>query len=238
MCLHSRLTHTKESPNWSAGVFGALLHYIASVWFQQCKVQSVISLEINPICHPFLLTNETLNLLSSRKRPLIAEQQVLILSWRRTKIGKKSFFPYESFDYPDKMQNTEFPRMTRFTGKFAAVILLKQNTKIRLVFWEIEWTLNKLSSSWSYQSHCLQERRTIKTWNKIKAAINELILGFLRWYNYKYVAPTLETMQKDRFLPGQGYRYVKAWLYLTKPSNHLSTQVYIYEVLSLHGGRY
>ena len=37
----------------------------------------------------------------------------------------KRFFPYEWFDHPDKMHNTELPHMTPFTKNFVAVTLSK-----------------------------------------------------------------------------------------------------------------
>ena len=50
---------------------------------------------------------------------------------------------------------------------------------------------------------------------------------FLRWCNNKNVVPTLEAMQKnDFFLPRQRYRYVKDWLYFTKPCKRLLRQNY------------
>ena len=62
---------------------------------------------------------------------------------------------------------------------------------------------------------------------------------FLRWYNNRDVAPTLEAMQKnDCFSPRQRYRYVKAWLYFTKPGQHSLTQTYWCKILSIHGRRY
>ena len=41
----------------------------------------------------------------------------------------KGFFPYERFDTPDKMQNTELPHMTPFTVNFVEVTLLKLKTR-------------------------------------------------------------------------------------------------------------
>ena len=44
----------------------------------------------------------------------------------------KGFFPSEWFDYPDKMQNENFPRMMLSTVNFAAATLSKPNTRTRL----------------------------------------------------------------------------------------------------------
>ena len=46
----------------------------------------------------------------------------------------KGFFPYESFDHPDKMQKTELPRMTLFTVSFVAVTPLKPNAGTILTY--------------------------------------------------------------------------------------------------------
>ena len=45
------------------------------------RVQSTISTESNPFCYPFLLTNETLNPLSSRKRTSSSRSKLVILSY-------------------------------------------------------------------------------------------------------------------------------------------------------------
>ena len=50
---------------------------------------------------------------------------------------------------------------------------------------------------------------------------------FSHWYNNKDVVPTLEAMQKMiAFYNDKRYRYVNAWLYFTKPSQHLPSQIY------------
>ena len=46
----------------------------------------------------------------------------------------KGYFPYEWFDYPDKMQKTEFPQITPFTVNFVAVALLKPKTRTMLIY--------------------------------------------------------------------------------------------------------
>ena len=46
----------------------------------------------------------------------------------------KGFFPYETFDRPDKMHNTELPPYDAFTVNFVAITLLKPNTRIMLIF--------------------------------------------------------------------------------------------------------
>ena len=61
--------------------------------------------------------------------------------------------------------------------------------------------------------------------------------GFLLWYNNEDVS-TLEALQKtENFLARHLYRFVEAGLYITKPGQHLSTQIYGCKILSLDGGR-
>ena len=59
----------------------------------------------------------------------------------------KRFFPYELFDHPDKVQNTELPAYDAFTVKFVAVTLLKPNTRTMLLYWKVDWPQNKPSSN-------------------------------------------------------------------------------------------
>ena len=46
----------------------------------------------------------------------------------------KRFFPYEWFDHPDKMQNTEIPHLTLFKVNLVAVSLLKPNRRSMLIY--------------------------------------------------------------------------------------------------------
>ena len=59
----------------------------------------------------------------------------------------KGFFPYEWFDHPDKMQETELPHMTVFTVSFVSATLLKPNTRTTLIYWKVDWPQNKRSSN-------------------------------------------------------------------------------------------
>ena len=91
-------------------IFKNLWNVIAMFYlFLVSTVQNTISTKWNPICYPFLLTSETLNPQSSRKRTsssrsnlvifsywtywtFMAEQQALIHSWRHTKLQKQNDF--------------------------------------------------------------------------------------------------------------------------------------------------
>ena len=46
----------------------------------------------------------------------------------------KWFCPYEWFDNPDKMQNTELPHVTPFTVNFVNLTHLKLNTRTMLIY--------------------------------------------------------------------------------------------------------
>ena len=47
---------------------------------------------------------------------------------------RKRVFPYEWFDHPDKMQNTDVPHMTLSTVNFVSVTLLKPYTRTMLIY--------------------------------------------------------------------------------------------------------
>ena len=98
------------------------------------RVQKMIWIESNPIFYLFSLTNETLNLLPSKKPTnsshlnsvifsywihwtFSAEQHVLIHSWRHKKHQKQKVLPYEKLDHSGRMQNTDLPPFDGFHGK-------------------------------------------------------------------------------------------------------------------------
>ena len=56
---------------------------------------------------------------------------------------------------------------------------------------------------------------------------------FLRWYNNTDVVPTLEAMQK--MIVFYHDKIIEAWLYLTKPGQHLLKQIYSRKIQSIHG---
>ena len=171
---------------------------------------------IKPICYPFLLTNATLNLWSSRKRTnssrsslvifnywiywtFLAEQQALIHSRRHLKLQKqKKFSLTNGLITLTKCKIQNLLRMTPSTVIFVAVVLLKQNTTTLLFHWEVEIPQKGLLSNWDHQSHNLQELRTINSSNNHGSTEKRIHWKiFLRSYNNEDVLLwTLKAMQK------------------------------------------
>ena len=191
--------------------------------------------------YAFILNNETLNLLSLRKRTssfcsnlvifgypiwwtFLVEQQILInfegiqnfkkkkilallivwLPWQNAKITPydafcsklRSYNPLkaEYFDYVDPLKSG----MTR------------QQTVIKL-------NLSKPSITGIENYHYLQE-----VWTQEQMRTFE---GFFSWYNKKRFPFNFGGNAKnDFFLPRQRYQINEAWLYVTKPGQHLSTE--------------
>ena len=137
-------------------------------------------------------------------------------------------FPYEWFNHPDKMQNTEIPTSDAFYSKLHSCnpleaeysdyfSLLKKGLSTEQAV--VELNLSKPLPAGFENYQYLQQ-----IWQQEQMSSFKV---FLRWYNKKDVVPILEAMQKnDRFLPRERYRYVKTWLHFTKPSQHLLTQIY------------
>ena len=109
----------------------------------------------------------------------------------------KGFFPYEWFDHPDKMQNTEVPPYDSFYSKFRCckpleaeytdyVNLLKSGLTTEQAVVKLKLSKPPPTGIEKYQylqQLYKQEQMTSST-------------EFLRWYNNKDVVPTLEAMQK------------------------------------------
>ena len=151
----------------------------------------------------------------------------------------KRFFPYEWFDHPDKMQKTELPPCDAFYSKLCScnpleaeytdyVNRLKSGLTTEQVV--VKLKLSKPPPTGTEKYQYLQQ-----IW---KQEQRSSFKDFLRWYNKKDVVSTLEAMQKNCFLPRQRYRYVKTWLYFTKPGQHLLTQIYWCKSLSILGKRW
>ena len=102
--------------------------------------------------------------------------------------GTKGSFPYEWFDHPDKMQNTELPPYDAFYSKLRSCNLL-----------EAEYTdyVNLLKSGLTTEQAVvelkLSERPLSGTENYLT---NELIKSIFRWCNNEDVVPTFEPMRK------------------------------------------
>ena len=152
----------------------------------------------------------------------------------------KGFFPYEWFDHPDRMQSLELPPYDAFYSKLRScnpleteytdyVNLLKSGLTTEQAVVKLKLSKPPPTGIENYQY--LQQIWKQEQMSSFK--------DFLRWYNNKDVVPTLEALLKSKkcLSPRQRYRYVEAWLYFTKPGQHLPTQIYRCKFLSLHRGR-
>ena len=109
----------------------------------------------------------------------------------------KGIFPYEWFDHPDKMQNTELPPYDAFYNKLRScnpleaeytdyVNLLKSGLTTEQAVVKLKHSKPPSTGTENYQylqQICKQEQMSS-------------FKDFLRWYNNKDVVPTLEAMQK------------------------------------------
>ena len=109
----------------------------------------------------------------------------------------KGFFPYEWFDHPDKMQNTELPPYDSFYSKLHScnpleaeytdyVILLKSGLTAEQAVVELRLSKPPPTGIENYQY--LQQIWKQEQMSSFK--------DFLRWHNNKDVVPTLEAIQK------------------------------------------
>ena len=109
----------------------------------------------------------------------------------------KEFFPYEWFDHPGKMQNTELPAFDASYSKLCScnpleteytdyVNLLKSGLTIEQAVIKLK-LLKPLPTGIESYHYLLQ---------KWKQEQMSSLKDFLRWYNNRDVVPTLEAMQK------------------------------------------
>ena len=109
----------------------------------------------------------------------------------------KGFFPYEWFDHPDKMLNTEIPPHDTFYSKLRScspleaeytkyVNLLKSGLTTEQAVIKLKLSKPPPTGTRNYQY--LQQ-----IWKQEQMS---LFKDFLRWYNNKDVVPNLEAMQK------------------------------------------
>ena len=109
----------------------------------------------------------------------------------------KEFFPYEKFDHPDKMQNTEFPPYGGFCTKLRSCNPLEAEYTDYVNLWKKGLTTEqavikpKLSKPPPTVIEIYQYLQQIWKQEQMKA-----FKDFLRWYNKKAAVPTLEAMQK------------------------------------------
>ena len=137
------------------------------------------------------------------------EQQVLGHSRRHTKFQKqKDPSPANCLITLTNCRLQSFPRMTRFTVNVAAVTLLKQNKKSLLLYWKKNWPQNKPMSKLSYQSHHLQELRTINVCKKHGSTSKWLYSKTVcAGITIKILFPAWRLWKNDRLLPQQSYQY-------------------------------
>ena len=112
-------------------------------------------------------------------------------------LGRKGYFPYERFEDPKQLNNTQLPPHETFFSK------LRKNNPLRKDYsdyqnleseglaskealWKLKLTQSPatLPETYHYWTSVLQQEnmRNLK--------------DFLRWYNNKYVVPILEVLQK------------------------------------------
>ena len=131
----------------------------------------MIAVESHPICYPFSITNEILNLPSSKKRTnstrsnlmkfsywiywsFLVEQQIFIQSWRPTKFQKqKDSSPTNGLVTLTKCRLQNLCHLTTFAVNFIGRTLLKLNARTTLTSWSLDWPQNKPSSDENYRSH-------------------------------------------------------------------------------------
>ena len=109
----------------------------------------------------------------------------------------KRFFPYEWFDHPDKMQNTELPPYDAFYSKIRSCNSLeaKYTDYVNLLKSKLttEQAVIKLKLSKPPPTGIEDYQYLQKIWKQEQMMSFK---DFLRWFNNKDVVPILEAMQK------------------------------------------
>ena len=109
----------------------------------------------------------------------------------------KGFFPHEWFDCPQKMNNTELPPYDAFSSKLRNVNPLEKDQsdyqKLLSCGLKAEEALSKMKLSKPPPSGEENYQFLLDVRNHENMCYFK---DFLRWYNNKYVVPTLEAMQK------------------------------------------
>ena len=108
----------------------------------------------------------------------------------------KGFFPYEWFDCPQKMNNSELPPCVALFSKLRNVNPLEKDLsdyqKLLSCGLKTEEALSKMKLSKPPASGEENYQNLHDIWNLEKMCTFK---DFLRWYNNKDVVPTLEVMQ-------------------------------------------
>ena len=109
----------------------------------------------------------------------------------------KGFFPYEWFDHPDKMQNTELPPYDAFYSKLRSCLPLETDyadyDSLLKSGLTTEQAVVKLKLSKPPPTGIDNYQYLQQIWKQEKMASFK---DFLRWYNNTDVVPTLESLQK------------------------------------------
>ena len=145
----------------------------------------------------------------------------------------KGFFPYEWFDCPQKMNNSELPPYDAIFSKLRNVNLLgkdySENQILLSSGLKTEEALSKLKLFKPPPSGEKNYQYLLDIWNHENMCTFK---DFLRWYNNKDVVPTLETMQKmHAFYHKKGINMLKLGCILPNLANiclHKSTSAKFY----------
>ena len=145
----------------------------------------------------------------------------------------RGFFPYEWFDCPQKMNNSELPPYDAFFSKLRNVDPLEKNysdyQNLLSSGWKTEEALSKMKLSKPPPSGEENNQYLLDIWNHEKLCTFK---DFLRWYNNKDVVPTLEATQKMlAFYHKKGIEMLKLGCTLRNLANiclHKSTSAKFY----------
>ena len=145
----------------------------------------------------------------------------------------KVFFPYEWFDCPQKMNNSELPPYDAFFSKLRNVNPLEKDfsdyQKLLSSGLKTEQALSKMKLSKPPPSGEENYQFLLDIWNHENMTTFK---NFLRCYNNKYVVPTLEAKQKmDAFYHKKGIDMLKLGCTLPSLANiclHKSTSAKCY----------
>ena len=109
----------------------------------------------------------------------------------------KGFFPYEWFDCPQNVNNSELPPYVSFSSKLRNVNSLEKDysdyQNLLSSGWKTEEALSKMKLSKPPPSGEENYQYLLDIWNHENMCTFK---DFLHWYNNKDVVPTVEAMQK------------------------------------------
>ena len=135
----------------------------------------------------------------------------------------EGFFPYEWFDCPKKMNNSELPLYDAIFSKLRNMKPLEKGySDYQILFssgLKTEEALSKMKVSKPPPSGEEDYQYLLDIWNHENMCTFK---DFLRWYNNKDVVPTLEAMQK-----------FEARVYTSEFGEYLSPQIYQRQIPSI-----